>query len=59
MNRWHQSFNPAPDLALPLAPGEAANHRDEEVALGCECADPSLQIECWRQEAPRPLRELD
>jgi hypothetical protein len=24
---------------------------DEDVAFGCECADPGLQIERWRQEA--------
>lgn len=24
---------------------------DEDVALGCECADPALQIERWRHEA--------
>ena len=23
---------------------------DDDFALGCECADPSLQIEQWRQE---------
>ena len=23
---------------------------DEDVALGCECADPALQIERWGQE---------
>jgi hypothetical protein len=28
---------------------------DEDLALGCECADPTLQIERWRQEvAPFP-----
>lgn len=24
---------------------------DEDLALGCESADPSLQIDSWRQEA--------
>jgi hypothetical protein len=24
---------------------------DEDVALGCECADPALQIDCWGEEA--------
>jgi hypothetical protein len=23
---------------------------DDDVALGCECADPALQIERWAQE---------
>lgn len=22
----------------------------DDVALGCECADPSLQIDCWGRE---------
>ena len=25
----------------------------DDFALGCECADPALQIERWAQEAPR------
>jgi hypothetical protein len=24
---------------------------DDDVALGCECADPALQIDCWGEEA--------
>ncbi len=24
---------------------------DDDLAFGCECADPALQIERWRQEA--------
>lgn len=40
---------------LPAAgPGGAAEYRsavDDDVALGCECADPALQIERWGQEA--------
>ncbi len=28
---------------------------DEDVALGCECANPALQIERWGQEAPAPM----
>ena len=36
--------------ALPAA--EAARWLDDpDFALGCECADPALQIERWRQEA--------
>jgi hypothetical protein len=23
----------------------------EDVPLGCECADPALQIDCWGEEA--------
>ena len=32
---------------------DASNRRvpvDEDLALGCECADPALQIERWGQE---------
>ena len=29
----------------------AAASEDFDFALGCECADPSLQIERWMQEA--------
>lgn len=29
---------------------------DDDVALGCECADPALQIERWGQQVqPFPL----
>jgi hypothetical protein len=27
---------------------------EEDIALGCECADPTLQIERWGQEALVP-----
>jgi hypothetical protein len=43
----------APSTAVPvmmdLAASSAAD--DFDYALGCECADPSLQIERWLQEA--------
>jgi len=29
---------------------------DDDLALGCECADPALQIERWGQEAPAFLQ---
>jgi hypothetical protein len=29
----------------------ASGFDDSDYALGCECADPSLQIERWGQEA--------
>lgn len=29
---------------------------DEDMALGCECANPALQIERWGQEAPQLLQ---
>ena len=33
------------------ASAQPPGSEEEDVALGCECADPSLQIEVWRQEA--------
>ena len=30
---------------------DAASTEEFDFALGCECADPSLQIERWGQEA--------
>lgn len=46
----HQFGRRPPAAALV----EAASLRltaDEDIALGCECADPALQIERWGQEA--------
>jgi hypothetical protein len=37
-------------LAAPLEARACRPHVDEDVALGCECADPWLQIERWGQE---------
>jgi hypothetical protein len=28
----------------------------DDVALGCECADPALQIAMWGQEAAEPVQ---
>ncbi len=35
---------------LQLAPGHGCAEPDD-VAFGCECADPALQIAFWGQEA--------
>ena len=32
---------------------------DDDLAFGCECADPTLQIERWRDEAPLALANSD
>ncbi|MDP3856357.1 MAG: hypothetical protein Q8Q73_01200 [Stagnimonas sp.] len=45
--------------APAAAPVSSAAHwlsQDDDLALGCECADPALQIERWGQEAPAFLR---
>jgi hypothetical protein len=31
--------------------GATLREDDEDLALGCECANPLLQIEVWRHEA--------
>lgn len=49
MNRPQQSLA---SLA-PSSPYGAESIRysyDDDVALGCECADPALQIDCWGEE---------
>ena len=38
--------------AMPVVIDVAQGFDDADYALGCECADPSLQIERWGQEAP-------
>lgn len=47
---------PAIDSALnPPQSGAAGwSHEREDVPLGCECADPALQIDCWDQETFQP-----
>lgn len=50
-------FNSSPSspalaaAAAALAPAEAGWSAElDDVAFGCECADPSLQIACWGQD---------
>ncbi|MBG9387797.1 hypothetical protein [Caenimonas aquaedulcis] len=44
-----QSFHRVPPAALVQAAAGWFDI-DDDVALGCECADPALQIERWGQE---------
>lgn len=37
--------------AIPAAIAVPASFEDYDIALGCECADPALQIERWSVEA--------
>ena len=39
-----------PNTAMPAGFESAPGFEDCDYALGCECADPSLQIERWGQE---------
>lgn len=41
-----------PAAAMPVVIDAAPALDDADYALGCECADPSLQIERWGQELP-------
>ena len=47
---------PAPDSASTRARSDPAtwSHERDEVALGCECANPALQIDRWHQETFQP-----
>ena len=37
-------------------PGDAGRWLlDDDIPLGCECANPALQIERWGQESPASL----
>lgn len=51
-------LQPTAPATLPLAAEGAGPYGEDihEFALGCECAEPALQIERWQQEtgaAPR------
>ena len=43
----HQRQNSAPAASSARPPGS-----DDDLALGCECANPSLQIERWGEDEP-------
>ena len=43
-----QTFSRTP--AAVMAPAARWLEIDDDVALGCECANPALQIERWGQE---------
>ena len=48
----HPTPASVPPIAVPVPPLALALHlpADEEFALGCECANPCLQIEDWRDQ---------
>lgn len=49
MQDMQPSMQPATTMPAVLDAAPAVD--DFDYALGCECADPSLQIERWMQEA--------
>jgi hypothetical protein len=50
MPELQPSVPPADNTPVSVAV-EALVPEDADFALGCECADPALQIERWMQEA--------
>ena len=55
MPEQFQQPNQLPRRRLSQALAEVQSRRpacEDELALGCECADPALQIEHWAQELP-------
>lgn len=55
-------LNPtAKPVSLAMLAAEATARQDDgdEIALGCECADPALQIERWSQETVAPVAIRD
>lgn len=44
-------LQPSLPSATPVVLDTAPAPEDTDFALGCECADPALQIERWMQEA--------
>lgn len=47
-------FNGARTAGMPVDASARWLADEGDVALGCECADPALQIERWAQEACLP-----
>jgi hypothetical protein len=47
------------DAAMPVSMATVPAFDDIDYALGCECADPSLQIDSWGQEASAFPREAN
>jgi hypothetical protein len=52
-NQQPHQFDRNPPAAALVGASAYRLFGDEDVALGCECADPALQIERWGQEAPQ------
>lgn len=44
---------PAPVPASAALTTSAGRGDDEEIPLGCECANPALQIACWGTDEAR------
>ena len=58
MNRPQQSLASLAPRS-PYGANGVGMSLDEDVPLGCECADPTLQIDCWGEESPDFAPERD
>lgn len=58
MNSPQQSFASLAPRS-PFSGDGVRDFIDEDVALGCECAYPALQIDCWGEEAAKLAPERD
>lgn len=56
MNSSQQPFLTMPS-GCPSELDSLGQFMDDDVVLGCECADPALQIDGWGEHAPQPLQE--
>jgi hypothetical protein len=55
----HLPLQSLPQPSLSNAAEAESRWADDDIPLGCECANPALQIERWGQdEAPQPLQRL-
>jgi hypothetical protein len=60
MNASSQTAQSSTSLRAPEAAGDVfARASEDDFAIGCECANPALQIEAWCPEAAaQPLQRL-
>ncbi len=50
---------PRPAAFLPVGNATAKGSIEDDVPLGCECANPALQIERWgHEQAAQPIQQF-
>lgn len=59
MEKLSKSLPRCPSDPPASLPDAARVPIDDDLALGCECADPLLQIERWRYEAVHEQRRFN
>ena len=55
-NSFQSSPGGASTASTVLSAAAGRSSEADDVALGWECADPTLQIACWGQETVEPLQ---